>query len=647
MSFKISKIVIYGHDGQVRILPFEMDRINIITGASKTGKSALIHIVSYCLGGDVSRVPGGVIVENVSWFAVLLQRKTEQLFVARKNPWPENNSTEDIYIEKGNNLDVPLYSAIIKNGNLAGLKSLLTDFAGITEYSFEPKEGQTRKAGSADITKALIYCFQEQSEVANQKALFHRQGEPYLFQNIKDYMPFFLGVVNKEYISNKDELRRKRSELRSLESVKAEYERMRGQSFKKPHGLIQEAVTVGLLPSSQEFPESWDDIKGILNNALKAQSKTDFSEESPEKILDDLFEKQKALKDERRIVAEEILALESMKGSEKGFLNEVVEQRARLISINLFEDVSEDIEQCACPFCESKLDIPTPLAEAVRNNLKQISKQLENVTADSPHVDSLIQDANKRKEEITSKLSGINARIESLQETNIRIQEIRDTNAKKSLIKGRIGLYLESMNGSSDNTFDETKIEEVKKRIEELEALTGDEEIQERIQSVLSNLSQEMTKMAKQLSLEYAEVPMRLDIKKLTVVADMEDGPLPLESMGSGANWVSLHLITYLVLQRWFAKKDIPVPRFVFFDQPTQVYFPPDREDDTVKNTDIEAVLNMFKLIKDYAEELGIQVVIMDHADIQQDWFQGRVIEKWWDGKKKLVPMEWINDNSD
>jgi len=224
MSFQISKIVIYGHEGQVRILPFTTSKVNVITGASKTGKSALIHIISYCLGSDESRIPGGVIVDNVSWFAVLLEREQEKLFVARRNPGPNNKSSEDIYIEKGNNIGVPSYDTIVNNGNLASLKSLLTEFAGITEYSVEPKEGQTRKTGSADISKALIYCFQEQSEVGDQKFLFHRQGEPFLPQSIKDYMPFFLGVVNKEYVSNKDELRRKRGELRSLELVKAEYE---------------------------------------------------------------------------------------------------------------------------------------------------------------------------------------------------------------------------------------------------------------------------------------------------------------------------------------------------------------------------------------------------------------------------------------
>jgi len=133
-----------------------------------------------------------------------------------------------------------------------------------------------------------------------------------------------------------------------------------------------------------------------------------------------------------------------------------------------------------------------------------------------------------------------------------------------------------------------------------------------------------------------------LNPKKLTVIADTENGPLPLEKMGSGENWVSLHLITHLVLHRWFAKKDLPVPRFVFFDQPTQAYFPPEVAEETVKNTDKEAVERMFYLILEKVKDSEFQVIITEHADILEKWYQEMVAEKWWDGVKKLVPLEWI-----
>ncbi|MCK4734351.1 MAG: DUF3732 domain-containing protein, partial [Methanophagales archaeon] len=89
----------------------------------------------------------------------------------------------------------------------------------------------------------------------------------------------------------------------------------------------------------------------------------------------------------------------------------------------------------------------------------------------------------------------------------------------------------------------------------------------------------------------------------------------------------------------------LPVPNFIFFDQPTQAYFPPEVSDKDVRNSDMESVIRMFKLISAKVRDAGFQVIIMEHADIQQNWYQEMIIKKWWDGTTKLVPLEWIEDN--
>ena len=58
MSAIIEAIVLYSHSGEQRILPFSRG-LNVITGDSKTGKSAIIDIIDYCMGLSASRQPGG------------------------------------------------------------------------------------------------------------------------------------------------------------------------------------------------------------------------------------------------------------------------------------------------------------------------------------------------------------------------------------------------------------------------------------------------------------------------------------------------------------------------------------------------------------------------------------------------------------
>ena len=51
--------------------------------------------------------------------------------------------------------------------------------------------------------------------------------------------------------------------------------------------------------------------------------------------------------------------------------------------------------------------------------------------------------------------------------------------------------------------------------------------------SILNQVSQQMTKWISELGLEYSPFPLRLDLKKLTIVADTPTGPVPMVQMGS------------------------------------------------------------------------------------------------------------------
>ena len=44
---QIRNIILYKDAERMRILPFDLGKVNIITGESKSGKTALINIVDY------------------------------------------------------------------------------------------------------------------------------------------------------------------------------------------------------------------------------------------------------------------------------------------------------------------------------------------------------------------------------------------------------------------------------------------------------------------------------------------------------------------------------------------------------------------------------------------------------------------------
>ena len=88
------------------------------------------------------------------------------------------------------------------------------------------------------------------------------------------------------------------------------------------------------------------------------------------------------------------------------------------------------------------------------------------------------------------------------------------------------------------------------------------------------------------------------------------------------------------------------MPRILFLDQPSQVYFPPEKDVDgsldSIQNEDRIALRRMFELVFEVVAKLAprFQVIITEHADLNEPWYQGAVVEKWRRGAK-LVPEDW------
>jgi len=144
------------------------------------------------------------------------------------------------------------------------------------------------------------------------------------------------------------------------------------------------------------------------------------------------------------------------------------------------------------------------------------------------------------------------------------------------------------------------------------------------------------------LQLEHCDNPYRLDLNKVTVIVDKPERPVPLKQLGSGSNWVGVHLIVYFALQQYFINAKRPVPRFLFLDQPSQVYFPSELDE---KNIDWNEVKKMYHFIIKRTEEAEgkLQVIIVDHAEPNgnENFHKKYICENWWPINKNLVPNDW------
>lgn len=645
MSFQIKEIILYDHSGRTRSLKLQTGRLNIITGASKTGKTALIEIMNYCLGSDECLIPAGIIRKKVSWAGIVLSLPDGEAFIARRLPPPDKNTSADIYYEVGRKVKVPPYEALQQNVNSEALQKLLTKHAGIGMNVNIPSAGQTRAPLSANIKHSLFFTFQQQSEIISNRHLFHKQSEPWIPQAIKDVLPYFLGAVDDEYISKMACLRDLRHDLKINERKIAEAEAIRGKGISRAQGLLSEAQDIGLYVAGI-VPHSWEDCVEALREAQRKPTEPEEEEFAEGDQVEFLFAERQKLSEALRIAKEELLATRTLIEDRSGFASETHEQLTRLRSLDLFSR-NEDGTLVKCPICENHLSADTiPTLKHFDKVAKQLQERVRIVDEKSPEMEKVMKRIEDNIAGIKRKLQENREELEKVQASNSRLQAIRDRAARRAHILGRIGLYLESVPQLEDNSDIKQQIADLQRRIEVLEKETSNEAIQDRIESILSILSVDMSKWAKALDLEHSQFPLRLDIKHLTVIADTDDGPVPMQRMGSGENWVGYHLITHFALHKWLVQRKRPVPRFLFIDQPSQVYFPADKDVDGsmqgIETEDREAVARMYKLASDFVNLLKgkFQIIITDHADINEKWFQKCVVERW-RGGRKLIPDEW------
>jgi hypothetical protein len=540
-------------------------------------------------------------------------------------------------------VNIPDWNDLRQTTNTKGLSSLLTSWVGIQDNLHEPSAGQTRAVLSANVRHALALCFQPQDEIIRRQQLVHGAADNFFAQALKDTLPYFLGAVDDEYVRKREELRRLREQLRTCERQLTEINALRGDGISKAAALLAQARDAGL---SVSIATSWEETVAALHEIARMPiSPVDVQTLEGQEYGRLSEERNRHLEEQRRL-REEIAAARAFERDEKGFSREASEQRARLTSIGIF-DGSEPGH--SCPLCAQELpktsDLPS--VAQIKEALTNISSRLESVTRATPQIEKAIAELEARLHLVQASLAKNRSEMEAVRSSSDRLQQIQDEAAKRALILGRISLYIESLPELPDTKALEEKAQLLREQYAALDDELSDERVKEHIESILSILGQHMTEWARVLDLEHSKFPLRLDIKKLTIVAATADGPpVPMDRMGSGENWVGYHLIGHLALHEWFTKRNRPVPRFLFFDQPSQIYFPPEKDVDgsmdMVKEDDRHAVSRMFRFVFDVVETLkpGFQVVITEHADINEDWYQAAVVEKW-RGGLKLVPDDW------
>ncbi|MDT3528509.1 DUF3732 domain-containing protein [Stenotrophomonas pavanii] len=644
---KIKSIHIYSHDGQRRDLEFKVNGLNVITGRSSTGKSALSEIVEYCMGRSTFNVPEGIIRDKVAWFAVIYQFDREQVLVAKPTPHGGGASCSTAMVRLGSDLKAPAFEELSENTDDEAVVDLLSRLLGIPTNQTDVPIDHSRDSFEANVKHTFYYLFQKQGLVANKDQLFYRQNEQFQPQAIRDTLPILLGISSNDRYELEAKLRVVQRELRLKAKLLEQAREAINTSHERAISLYSEAKTVGMLSGNIEGADA-DRLIEILKSALRWK---------PEQVPEDdgsrisaLEQEIEALRRDRSDVQGRIDAARRFAKRASGYETEAAEQRDRLSSIKALPK-NPATGEWQWPFSERNLALESPVAKVLLKELESLDAELLIANGQRPKLDAYQKGLDEELRGVAGSIREKEAELAGAIAANEVIATMGTRNAAAARVVGRISLFLENLTPDDELARLEAEQRRLRSTIEALQESIGADDSSDRLNSILNIISSQVSQYIRKFDAEFCEFPARFDLMNLTVVIDRPERPVPMSRTGGGENHLAYHLSALLALHLFAAKNNRPIPRFLLIDQPTQVYFPSEQvyeqADGSIQSTeadaDMVAVRRLFDLLYKFTREdaPGFQLIVTEHANLRDQWFQDALVEKPWVKPPALVPEDW------
>lgn len=304
MNFYIDSVLLWSKKSGLtyRQVKFEPKKINIITGASRTGKSAIIPIIDYCLGSEKCTIPVDTIRNACAWFGVLFALDNEQLLLCRREPGNQV-ATGDMYILRGTSITIP--EAIEANTTLAEVKNLLNELFSMSFLDLDPttKDFSSRPS----YRDFMAFLFQPQNIVANADVLFYKADTAEHRQKLINIFPYALGAVTPKILAARQELDKLKKQrervLRDIETIKDVSEGWRHEVA----GWLVQAKEMGLTTQSYEETLPFDvQVEQLASIAEKAETDSQLIASN----IKDLSEELVALRREEQEMSSQLFALQ-------------------------------------------------------------------------------------------------------------------------------------------------------------------------------------------------------------------------------------------------------------------------------------------------------------------------------------------------
>jgi hypothetical protein len=551
MYFQLRKLILWPRvEAQPRIVEFEPGVVNVISGASKTGKSAVIPIIDYCLASEKCSVPVGVIRENCAWFGIVVDTIEGQKLLARREPG-DQQSTGDMVLIEGLQVDVP-DRIVGKNANLDTVKASLNRLAGLTNLGFDPSVDDNSRSRPS-FRDLVAFTFQPQNIVANPNVMFFKADTTEHREKLKTIFPYVLNAVTAEVLQARFELdqlnrvlRRKESELRILVATNTAWQA-------EAQAWLRRAVELGLLPADHALPTDWSAILDLLRivtvskdtNARPSLAGIDLSLSR----LDALRAQEANQAMELSECRQRLNELRRLRESADAYGSSIHIQRDRLSLAHWLRGLAEtDVESELVSVGRGDSNELAILC----NNLEAIEVKLKAQPTLASALDKETFRLRSATEEILMALNETRAEIVNLERRSEAAQAAADHFDRTERFLGRMEQAITLYDRADQSSLLRDELAAIRARIEELQRQISEAGVQRKLRNALTQVESSANRFVPRLDAEWPDAPVQLVIEDLTIKVVRGTRSDFLWEIGSGANWLAYHVATTLALQEFF-----------------------------------------------------------------------------------------------
>ena len=594
MTFYIDKLLLWLKDGSLRSLQFSNDKVNVITGNSKTGKTAILEIIDYCLcgGRDTVVISYEHIAENVKWYGIRFVINDKTYTVARGEITGKGEFSNEYYFSQTGEIpEVPCTKLDQK-----GIKAILEqEFSIDDEITLSHGGKATKKNTRLSFRYFLMLNTLSKDVVDNGKMFFDKMTIDRYRDVWHQIFDLSLGVITPESLAVQKRINDLYQDIDTLEGAKRKAEKQVLLHKQQLLDLVKKAKEACLIDEDLEDDEAIEELKDIIENGIR-DFVTNFS-------IGQQYEKLLAQRDDTALRLAKL----------KRFKQSYSEYRERM-----------RIEQDALsPISYIQSQFSNRTQGEYRQFLDHLSAEFARIKSAISEKRPFERDVDRQIKQLKDELNKINGALSRAPKVEYRAIPA----AQKLISLGEIRADYKHITPCEENpdTFDES-IKKKQNALDELETQqTSVSETRALVINTLNEFIQYYIKTAKEALDEYGDYKAWFDYKKSSLFLKQSKAS-NVANISSSSDHLFLHLCLFAGLHNMLLKEQSKyVPTFLIIDQPSRPYFNTqdynyaESEASIAKKDDWSKVRSIFSLWDNFfdvilTQKKHFQIIMLEHV---------------------------------